>query len=64
MTAISFSLLVRYTDAKLDLYKAEVLGKMPLDVVEEMIAFLISVKSLPAPDKEAVRISLESLLHS
>lgn len=64
VTAISFSLLARYNSEKLDLYKAEVLGEMPLDVIADMRDFLATVRSLPKPDKLFIKAVLDSLLGS
>ncbi|WP_298822835.1 hypothetical protein [uncultured Roseibium sp.] len=61
VTAISFSLLPRYNQAKLNVYQAEVVGTMPADVVAEMLEFLDGVRSLPKGDKECVREALEFL---
>ncbi len=61
-TSISFSIFARYTDEKLNLYEAEVLGEMPREILAEMLEFLKTVKSLPRPDKELVRDTLNDLL--
>lgn len=61
VTAISFSLLVRYNAEKLALYRPTVLGAMPMDVVLQMLEFLKTVRSLPNPDKAVVVTALESL---
>lgn len=62
VTAISFSIAARYTAEKLDLYEAEVLGVMPRDVVEEMVQFIDTVRSMPKPDRTIVKNVLLTLL--
>lgn len=64
VTAISFSVLARYSAAKLELYGAEVIGEMPSDVIDEMIEFVATVRSLPRADKAAVTEALRSLRDS
>jgi hypothetical protein len=62
VTAISFSMAARYTAEKLDLYEAEVLGKLPPDVIKEMVVFIDSVRSMPRPERVLVKEVLTSLL--
>lgn len=62
VTAISFSIAARYTAEKLDLYEAEVLGVMPRDVVEEMVGFIDTVRSMPKPDRAIIKEVLLTLL--
>lgn len=64
VTAISFSIMMRYNKEKLQLFKAEVLGEMPKDVLAEMMSFMPSVTSLPSNDKATVIKSLRALLEN
>jgi hypothetical protein len=62
VTAISFSVFARYTDEKLQIYGAEVLGRMPDDVLQEMAAFTDTVRSMPKSDLAGMKKGLVEVM--
>lgn len=61
-TCFSFSMIPRYNDKQLELFKAEIIGTIDIELAIELRAFVDSVRSLAAPDKTIVREALEAVI--
>ena len=62
VTAFSFSMIPRYSDAQLSLYQAKKLGEIEKDVAAELLKFVHTVKSLAKKDKELVRAAIAAMM--
>ena len=57
-------MLVRCNAEQLDLFKAEKLGTLPLDVAEELLEHAKTVRTLPTPDKRIVEAALTDYVNA
>ncbi|WP_419900252.1 hypothetical protein [Roseomonas sp. USHLN139] len=63
-TAFSFSMLPGYSQRQLELYKAEKLGEVALDVAQELRTFANGVEALSRAEKRMVAAALEAIILS
>jgi hypothetical protein len=60
-TAFSFTMIPRYSDGQMRLYKAEKLGELDSQLAAELLGFAKTVRTLPRKDLKVVTDALEKI---